>query len=39
MDLGIGLTRRERMILSNVARTCEVYKMLSGENTCDYYLA
>lgn len=36
IDLGTGLTRRERTILFNVARTCEVYRMLTGKITCDY---
>ena len=36
IDLGSELTRRERTILFNVARTCEVYKMLTGEITCEY---
>ena len=38
IDLGSGLTRRERTILFNVARTCEVYKMLTGEITFSYQL-
>jgi len=38
IDLGTGLTHRQRTILFNVARTCEVYKMLTGEITCDYDL-
>jgi uncharacterized OsmC-like protein len=36
IDLGTGLTHRERTILFNVARTCEVYKMLTGKITFDY---
>ena len=36
IDLGSGLTHRERTILFNVARTCEVYKMLTGTVTCEY---
>ncbi|MGD2205925.1 MAG: hypothetical protein PVH17_04015 [Anaerolineae bacterium] len=31
LDLGEGLTRRERRILFNSARQCEVHKMLRGE--------
>ena len=38
IDLGKGLTHRERTILFNVARTCEVYKMLTGDISCDYEL-
>ena len=38
IDLGSGLTRRQRTILFNVARTCEVYKMLTGEVSCDYQI-
>jgi hypothetical protein len=30
IDVGNGLTRRERAILFNSARTCEVGKILSG---------
>jgi hypothetical protein len=36
IDLGTGLTRRERTILFNVARSCEVYKMLTGKISFDY---
>ncbi len=36
INLGTGLTRRERSILFNVARTCEVYKMLTGKITFEY---
>jgi uncharacterized OsmC-like protein len=38
IDLGEGLTRRERTILLNSARRCEVYKLLNGEMTFDYRL-
>jgi hypothetical protein len=38
IDLGKALTRRERTILFNVARICEVQKMLTGEISCDYEL-
>lgn len=31
LDLGKGLSRRERVILYNSARQCEVHKMLRGE--------
>jgi uncharacterized OsmC-like protein len=33
LDLGEGLTPRERRILFNSARQCEVHKMLQGEIT------
>ena len=38
VDLGAGLTRRERTILFNSARRCEVYKLLTGEMAFDYQL-
>ena len=38
IDLGSGLTRRERTILFHVARLCEVHKMLAGESSFDYRL-
>ena len=38
MDLGEGLSRRERIILFNSARRCEVNKLLNGEMTFDYQL-
>ena len=38
IDLGKGLTRRERMILYNSARLCEVTKLLAGEKKFDYEL-
>jgi len=39
VDLGEGLTRRERIILFNSARRCEVNKLLNGAMTFDYQLA
>ncbi len=36
VDLGAGLGRRERIILFNSARYCEVHKLLSGEFSFDY---
>ncbi len=30
LDLGDGLTPRERTILSNSARSCEVHKLMTG---------
>jgi hypothetical protein len=38
VDLGEGLTRRERVILFNSARRCEVNKLLTGELTFAYQL-
>jgi uncharacterized OsmC-like protein len=38
VDLGAGLGRRERIILFNSARKCEVHKLLSGELNFDYHL-
>ena len=38
IDLGPGLTRREKSILLNVARSCEVGKMLTGPMRYDYTL-
>jgi hypothetical protein len=38
VDLGEGLTRRERIILYNCARRCEVNKLLSGELSFEYTL-
>ncbi len=35
LDLGEGLTPRERRILFNSARRCEVHKMLRGEIAFD----
>jgi hypothetical protein len=36
VDLGEGLTARERAILMNAARHCEVHKLLSGQFVFDY---
>ena len=36
IDLGEGLTGRQRAILYNSARKCEVYKLLSGEVDITY---
>jgi uncharacterized OsmC-like protein len=38
VDVGGGLGRRERVILFNSARRCEVHKLLSGEIGFDYNL-
>jgi hypothetical protein len=38
IDLGEGLSRRERVILFNSARHCEVHKLLDGESGFDYRL-
>jgi hypothetical protein len=38
IDLGEGLARRERIILFNSARRCEVNKLLTGQMTFDYQL-
>lgn len=38
VDLGEGLSRRERAILFNAARGCEVHKLLEGEMTFEYTL-
>jgi hypothetical protein len=38
IDLGEGLTRRERIILYNSARQCEVHKLLTGQMAFDYQL-
>ena len=38
VDLGEGLTRRERIILYNCARRCEVNKLLSGQLAFEYTL-
>jgi uncharacterized OsmC-like protein len=38
IDLGEGLTRRERIILFNSARRCEVHKLLNGEVAFEYQL-
>lgn len=39
IDLPEGLMRRERAILYNAARRCEVHKLLSGKLSFDYDLA
>jgi len=38
MELGAGLTRREKTILFNAARSCEVGKMLAGTMSYAYKL-
>ena len=38
IDLGRGLSRRERTILFNSARLCEVTKLLAGEKKFEYEL-
>lgn len=38
IDLGSGLGKRERIILFNSARHCEVHKLLSGEISHNYRL-
>lgn len=38
LDLGSSRTPRERAILFNSARWCEVSKLLSGENLFSYEL-
>jgi uncharacterized OsmC-like protein len=38
VDLGNGLTNRERILLFNAARSCEVHQMLKGEKTFDFQL-
>jgi len=39
IDLGEGLTQRERTILLNSARKCEVSKLLSEKIELDYQLS
>jgi hypothetical protein len=39
VNLGAGLTRRERIILFNSARCCEVNKLLSGKLSFHYTLS
>jgi uncharacterized OsmC-like protein len=39
IDLGEGLTPREKRILYNSAKQCEVHKMLRGEIAFDEHLA
>lgn len=36
MDLGSGLARRERAILFNSARHCDVHKLVTGDMSFDY---
>jgi len=36
LELGSGLTSRERTILFNSARRCEVHKLLTGDLQFDY---
>jgi len=38
VDLDAGLGKRERIILFNSARHCEVHRLLSGEIGFDYSL-
>ena len=38
VDLGGSLGKRERIILFNSARRCEVHKLLSGESRFNYHL-
>ena len=38
IDLGQGLTQRERTILYNSARRCEVYQLLTGGKAFEYEL-
>jgi len=38
LNLGEGLSRRERVILYNSARHCEVHKLLTGELSFAYRL-
>ena len=38
VDLPEGLTQRERAILYNAARLCEVHMLLSGDMSFDYHL-
>lgn len=38
LDVGTGLTQRERTILLNSARHCEVHKLLTGTMRFDYDL-
>ena len=38
VDIGQGLTQRERIILFNSARRCEVHKLLSGSVEFDFEL-
>jgi hypothetical protein len=36
LSIGGSLTKRERLILENSARSCEIAKILSGHNTIHY---
>jgi len=38
LDLGSGLDRRERAILSRCAGMCDVHKLLTGDIRCHYQL-
>lgn len=38
IDLGGGFTQREKKILFNSARLCDIHKILTGECTFDYRL-
>jgi hypothetical protein len=38
IDLGPGLSQRERVLLFNCARRCEVHKLLEGDLAFDYQL-
>lgn len=38
IDIGQGLSRRERIILFNAARRCEVHKLLSGTTEFEFEL-
>lgn len=39
IDIGAGLTKRERVILFNSARRCDVHKPLAGKLNFNYTLA
>jgi uncharacterized OsmC-like protein len=38
IDLGAGLSKREKTLLFNSAKRCHVHKILSGESAFDYHL-
>jgi len=38
VELSGALSKRERILLFNSARNCEVYKLLNGEMRFDYHL-
>ena len=38
IDLGPGLSKREQQILFNVARSCDVHKILAGETSFEYHM-